>query len=242
MQGWGGFATGSIEISNILTEAAALLTEHYGEQPLPGPPGEWLTLVRIVLEGGRTSRKALDVRLIEDSPLANPGDTLDQSVAVLAELLEAAKQPSAKAKTLHELARWWQRHFESALPAGAEVVQIFGERSLEFWQRELREIPGVNWELADRILLFVGGHAVYPLDRGSLRIAARHGWVDVAADYEEWQSFFGSAARDGLLDLRQLSRWQLRVGHEFCKARPNCEECPLRSLLPARGVVEIGEE
>ncbi len=100
----------------------------------------------------------------------------------------------------------------------------------------------MSWELADRILLFAGALPVYPLDRASLRIAARHGWMDITAEYEEWQTFFAHGNRDGEIELAQLSLWMARIGREFCGSRTDCDACPLHSLLPARGPVPLDGE
>jgi endonuclease-3 related protein len=192
--------------------------------------------VRIVLESGRSARKPRDWSWIDDTRLAHPDDTLGQSVAGLAEDLEAAGYPVTKASVLMVLAQWWHQRIGDCDTGAA---QVFATRSVESWQADLRDIPGVNWELADRILLCVGACSVYPLDRGSLRIAVRHGWMDLASDYEDWQAFFTTATRDGVLDLAQLSRWNSAAARDFCQTQPHCEECPLKPLLPARGVVPL---
>ncbi len=158
-------------------------------------------------------------------------------MAGLADLLEATNQPATKARSLHALAEWWQRRIGD----GSDATPVFATRSVESWQFELRALPGINCELADRILLFVGGCTVYPLDRGSMRIAARHGWMELSSEYDDWQSFFTTAAKDAALDLGQLSGWNSLVAREFCKSQPHCDECPLKSLLPARGVVSLEE-
>lgn len=194
--------------------------------------------MRIVLEPGRSARKARDWNWICEIALGQPADVLGQSAVGVAEDLESAGYPAAKAGVLIALARWWQLHLGDS---GSVLTQVFATRSVETWQSELREIPGVNWELADRILLFVGACSVYPLDRGSRRIAARHGWMDFASDYEDWQGFFTTAAKDAGFDLAQLSRWNSAAARDFCQTQPHCEKCPLRPLLPARGVVPLEE-
>ena len=134
---------------------------------------------------------------------------------------------------LRGLAAWWEGH------AADNGAPDFQGRPLEAWQAELRAIRGVSWELADRILLFFGALNVYPLDRGSMRIAARHGWMDLAAEYDEWQSFFVGGLRDAQTGPADMSFWNTRVGRDFCGARANCEGCPLKELLPERGPVPL---
>ena len=220
---------------SVLFEAASLLAAHYGPQPQPGAVGQWTTLVRLVLEQGRSQKSDRDWSWIEDSPFSSARETASLDVRGLAERLEAEGQPANKAAVLHALAEWWQQH---AADSGSPD---FRGHSLEVWQAELRAIRGVSWELADRILLFVGALTVYPLDRGSMRIAARHGWMDMTSEYDDWQAFLVSAFRNDQLDLVQLSRWNARIARDFCGRLPACDECPLRSLLPPRGPIPIEE-
>lgn len=222
---------------DIWQKTTGLLAAYYGTTDRPEPPGSWTTLVHVVLQPARGTRRANDWTWVAESPLADPAETAEYDVGRLAEILEAAGHRPVLARPLHGLAAWWRKRF-----GDADATDLFATRSVEAWREELRSIPGVNWELTDRILLFVGGCTVYPLDRGSLRIAARHGWMDLSADYDDWQAFFTAAAHDAALDLGQLSRWHALVARDFCKTQPHCDECPLKSLLPERGMMSIEGE
>jgi endonuclease-3 related protein len=221
---------------SVLVEAASLLAAHYGPHAPPGPVGAWTTLVRVVLEQGRSQKSDRDWSWLDDSPLSSAQEAATCDARGLAERLDTAGQPANKAAVLRGLAAWWEGH------AADNGAPDFQGRPLEAWQAELRAIRGVSWELADRILLFFGALNVYPLDRGSMRIAARHGWMDMTAEYDDWQAFFAGASRDAPFDLVQLSRWNARVAREFCGRLAACDECPLRSLLPPRGPIALEEQ
>lgn len=222
---------------HVLSQAVGLLKRHYGLLPEVGPPGEWATLVRVVLERGSPAKKLRDWSWIEEGPLGTPDEAVEQNGSRLAESLEAAGLGASHAGALCGLAKWWLRRI-----GDGEAEDIFQQRSLEAWQKELRAIRGVSWELADRILLFVGGLEVYPLDRGSLRIAARHGWMEFTAEYEDWQAFFVRILREADVELRPIAKWNVRLARDFCGAQPKCDACPLRTLLPARGPISIGTD
>ena len=196
---------------SILREAAALLARHYGLQPIPEPPGEWATLVRLVLAQGRSAKPPQDCSWLEDGLLASAHEAAGCSVEKIEGYLEAAGQPVKKAPLLRTLAEWW----DDRVGTDDDALPGFRERPLETWQAELRALRGVNWELADRILLLVGDLSVYPLDRGSMRIVARHGWVELHAEYDDWQAFFTGASREGEIDLAQLSSWNGRIAKDF---------------------------
>jgi endonuclease-3 related protein len=221
---------------NILMDAAKILERHYRRRAA-WPHGEWLTLVRLVLGRRGSKRVESDWSWLEETPLRRARETAMQTGSQLDEIAVAAGFTSGPVKVLPALARWWLQNFDDA-DAGAD----FGKCPLESWQRELRGIRGVSWELADRLLLVVGGLAVYPLDRGSQRIAARHGWIDLSADYDEWQEFFVGGLRDSGVAFGDLSDWNSRVGREFCGAQPKCESCPLKDLLPEKGPIPLATE
>jgi endonuclease III-like uncharacterized protein len=218
---------------SVLSDAGELLRQHYGLLRGFGPPGEWSTLVRLVLERG-SMKKSRDWSWVDETPLQTPGGTATQSVPRLEECLIAAGHAARHAGVLYRLAHWWLRRI-----GDRETAAAFQQRSLEASQQELRAIRGVSWELADRILLFGGGLDVYPLDRGSMRIAARHGWMEMTAEYEDWQAFFARRAREAGVDLLELAMGNARLGREFCGVQPKCDECPLKTLLPPRGPLPI---
>jgi endonuclease-3 related protein len=221
---------------NLLADAAEVLRRHYGRR-VALPPGKWITLVRLVVGRRGSKRGEPDWSWLEETPLRRPEETSLQTGSRLEEIAVEAGFKSSPVKVLPALAGWWLQNFGDA-DAGAE----FGKRSLESWQRDLRAVRGVSWELADRILLVVGGLAVYPLDRGSQRIAARHGWIDLSAEYDEWQALFVGGLRDSGVAIADLSDWNARVGREFCGARPKCEACPLKELLPPQGPIPLATE
>lgn len=217
--------------SAVLVEAVRRLRAHYGPQRPPGAAGDWPTVVRVVLEHGRAPQRSDDWSWVEDGALVDARETAQSQVARIEEILETAGQPVKKAPLLRKLAEWWQRH------AGDKSAPDFRQRRLADWQAELRAVRGVSWELADRILLFAGRLPVYPLDRGSMRIAARHGWIDLTAEYDDWQAFF--VHRDGEFDLREVALWNTLVARGFCGRQPDCDHCPLRACLPERGPVSL---
>jgi endonuclease-3 related protein len=222
---------------SVLVVAAELLRQHYGQPPQPVPRGEWMTLVRIVLERDGSAGKGRDWSRLDETPLTSPEETVRLAASRVAEILKTAGLEGRRSGALPALAQWWLDQV-----AGEETSVDFSRRPLETWQAELRAIRGVSWELADRILLCVGGLAVYPLDRGSLRVAARHGWMDLTAEYDDWRAFFIGGLHDSAIDLANVSYWNMRAGREFCGARPKCDECPLKELLPERGPVPIDSE
>jgi endonuclease III related protein len=209
-----------------LRAAADLLQQHYGRIGRSPQSSDWLTLVRVVLEAGTAG--ALPAHVIDrinETLLGTPAEVQQASVDEITAALGNAPRARPKAPVLKALGGWWMKRF------GIDRHPDWNG-DLDEYQGELRRIRGVSVEMADRILLFVGGRNVYPLDRGSLRIACRHGWMGFEAEYEEWQSFFVQGLRQADVDLQEFSHWSIRLGKDHCGPKPACEQCPLKTLLP----------
>lgn len=158
----------------------------------------------------------------------NPQDVAALTPGQLMELLAGVPRGPQKAGVVRALAGWWTERFQDSCDPEWTT-------SLEDDRASLRAIRGIGPETADRILLFAGRRAVMPIDRGTLRIAVRHGWMALGSDDAEWQAHFvQNAAREGV-DLAAMSIELKRVAGEFCGRVPNCAECPLRLDLPPGG-------
>lgn len=153
-------------------------------------------------------------------------------------LRESRLDPPIKiVRLLQRLASWYQSH--------RDELEGAGDGALEFptaWRDELAAINGIGRATADAIALHVFGAAVYPVDRPTYRILIRHDWIDVTADYEEASQRLIDAADADPGALAMLARGLADVGKRFCKpAAPACEKCPLRSVLPTEGPIDLGE-
>jgi endonuclease III-like uncharacterized protein len=222
----------------MLSDIVTLLRQHYGTLADFGPLYRWKTLVNVIVVPRRSARrKGFAVEWIESGPLRTALETSEMEPAGLAEFLKRAGQSERLAGTLRALAGWWLDD-DSRAGESAEGWN----RPVETLRNELRSLTGVSLTLADRILLYVGGRPVFPIDRPTIRIAGRHGWMDSSAEYDEWQAFFARGANDSGDALIELHQWFSEAGREFCGPKPRCELCPLRSRLPPSGPTSLGEE
>jgi endonuclease-3 related protein len=120
---------------------------------------------------------------------------------------------------------------------GGSVSQMFSLDS-ENLRRTLRSVNGIGRELADAILLYAANRPVFVASAAAARILKRHGWVDLDANYESVREHVEGRLPGELEPLRQFDRLMRRVGHEFCRAQPECPSCPLVELLPEGGPIE----
>ena len=123
-------------------------------------------------------------------------------------------------------------------------------------RKELLALHGVGPETADSILLYAGGHAVFPVDAYTRRVLERHRLAGARATYEEIRALFESALRkihgpvaeasgspgtahrpSRASRLRRTPSAQVynemhglivALGKRYClKSRAMCEQCPL---------------
>jgi len=212
-----------------LANAAVHLRAAYGSPTLSDSPNGWTLFLRILL-GGPAAEQSHDVlnEALETSPLATPGTTARATTGQLVELLSGVPRGPQKASLLRAVAEWWQTQF------GDETSPEWS-RGLEFYRESLRKIRGLGPATADELLMFVARLPVFPLDRGTLRVAIRHGWLDLPVEDGEAQDFFVRGLSESEIDPREFSRLVSRVAEAHCGREPKCEGCPLEPLLPLNG-------
>ncbi len=100
-------------------------------------------------------------------------------------------------------------------------------------RRALLRTTGIGPETADAIVLYAGGYPTFVVDAYTRRFAARHGLASERASYDEIQSLFENALPRRTDLLNEYHALLVCLGKRFCRPLPLCEECPLRSDLPA---------
>ena len=217
-------------MSSGLTAAIAAMRQRSGERTWIDANGSWQTLVATVADLG-VSHDDTAALAIDESVLASPAETVASNAETLAKALGRVPRAAQKGALLRSLAQWWVKRF------GDETAPDW-PRDLDSLREQLRRVRGVNLEMADRILLFVAGLPAFPVDRSTMRIVCRHGWLGPESEYDEWQSLLRRAADDAVSDPRDVSRWMGQIGHDHCGPQPKCSGCPLERLLPPGGAYE----
>jgi endonuclease-3 related protein len=174
------------------------------------------------------------IQALETAGLGDPAElaAADRTeIAALVSHAPGARAPSTVA-ALRSLADWWNQH-ESELE----------QRTLSQLRDELRAIPGIGYVTADAILLQGLGRPVVPIDRGTLRILLRHGWLDASSELEEVSEAAVTLPGGDTPTAQLLARGFATVHSRWCRAsKPDCESCPLADLLPEGGPRETGLE
>jgi endonuclease-3 related protein len=102
-------------------------------------------------------------------------------------------------------------------------------------RRELLSWKGVGPETADSILLYAGKRPVFVVDAYTRRFLRHHGWCEEKASYAEIAHLFTDDLPPDARLFNEYHALIVRLGKEHCKAKPQCNGCPLEFLLPEDG-------
>ncbi len=98
------------------------------------------------------------------------------------------------------------------------------------WPEPLTELPGVGPYTAAAIRCFADGEAVLPPDINTGRVVQR--------------LFAGSAPTPDHVPRLEADSWSwgqavMELGQRYCRARAQCEACPVRDVCPSVGTSEV---
>jgi endonuclease-3 related protein len=100
----------------------------------------------------------------------------------------------------------------------------------------LLSVHGIGRETADSIALYAAGVPLFVVDAYTRRIFARLGLLRGDEPYDEAQAFFHRRLPADAALFNDFHAQLVRLGKEFCRARPRCRGCPLSGVCARRGV------
>lgn len=156
-----------------------------------------------------------------DAILALPQSELEQ-------LLRPSGYYRLKSQRLRRVMAWYSKRCRiSPFP--------FREVPTQTLREELLDINGVGPETADSILLYALDRPIFVVDTYTRRIARRHQLLDEAHcdDYEALQAYFHEHVPAQTAVYNQFHALIVQTGKHFCGPQAKCENCPLRTYLPA---------
>ena len=148
---------------------------------------------------------------------------MDTSNLKLASLIKPAGYYNIKAKRLKNFIDFFAREYKGSI----KKMQAEDSRKL---RKSLLGVNGIGPETADSILLYAIESPIFVVDAYTRRIFSRHGLVGDKDNYDLIQNLF----MDNLeVDVEMFNEYHaliVRLAKEHCKARPNCDSCPLGDL------------
>ncbi len=151
-------------------------------------------------------------------------DEVDAGTLALA--IKPAGYFNVKARRLKSYVEWFVRRFDG----DAERMKRVPPARL---REELLEVKGVGPETADSILLYALDFPSFVVDAYTYRVLTRHGLAPEETTYDEMKELFESSLPAKAPLYNEFHALLVAVGKDFCRAKPRCDECPLRRYLPS---------
>ncbi|AMV71146.1 endonuclease [Desulfuromonas carbonis] len=155
-----------------------------------------------------------------------PRGILDRELAELEAMIRPAGFFRQKAARLTGFARYLEAHHHGDLPGWLG-------RPLDQVRAELLRLPGIGPESADAILLYAGQRPSFVVDAYTRRLLGRLGLLRGSESYHQVRSLFMTALPP---DTQLFNEFHALIVEEckvYCRTRPRCPSCPLRSRCPA---------
>ncbi len=223
-----GTANGAISPSSELLRYYEVLSGALG--PMRWWPAETpfeVIVGAILTQSTAWGNVELAIANLRKARVLTPEAMLHVRAARLAALVRPSGYFRQKAKKLKSFMAFLYREF------GGSLEKMFRTPTLEL-REKLLAVHGIGPETADSILLYAGNHPVFVVDAYTHRIFGRHGLTDGKADYEKARAWMEASLPPRPELYNEFHALIVNAGKNWCrKSAPRCEECPLRSLLPA---------
>ncbi len=194
-----------------------------------GPQGWWPgeTKLEIVLGAILTQSTSWNnveraIKNLKESGLLDFSSLLGCSEEELAEKVKPSGFSRQKAKRIKDFLNHVKDYWDGDLEA-------FLSQPMDSLRRELLSIKGIGLETADSILLYAGNKPSFVVDRYTYRIMSRHGYSK-PFNYETLRSFFMEALDGDVNFFKEYHALFVRLGKDYCRAKPLCSGCPLEDM------------
>ena len=209
------------------------LLEHYGPQQWWPAESDLEMMIGAILvqnTSWRNAARAIDV--LRDADLLDARRLLDLPIEQLEEHLQSCGYFRIKTRRLRNLLHLIVDKFDGQLD---RMWQLDAEPL----RRLLLGVNGVGPETADSIVLYAARQPRFVVDKYTWRVLVRHGWISSSAKYDDMQTLFERRLPADVKLFGEFHALLVRVGNDRCKSQPHCDGCPLRSMLPRSGPVEL---
>ncbi len=141
----------------------------------------------------------------------------------LAEIIRPARFLNQKARALKKYAYYFGEKY------GYSIIKM---KKREMWalREELLSLYRIGPETADSILLYALEMPIFVIDVYTKRIFSRHGFLNMEDSYEDYQKLFMENLPGDVRLYNEYHALLVYLGSRFCKPKPLCDTCPLRTL------------
>jgi endonuclease-3 related protein len=211
-------------LSERLKEIYDLLFKRFGPQDWwPGDTPFEVIVGAILTQNTNWTNVEKAITNLKKANLLIPDKLHKLDIKKLAELIRPAGYFNIKVKRLKNFLDWF---FENYC---GELKNLENVSTAELRQ-QLLSVKGIGPETADSILLYALNRPVFVVDAYTARICSRHHLIGEDADYHQIQETFEFNLPSDIKLFNEYHALIVRLGKDFCKPTPKCEECPLNGL------------
>ncbi|MFC1821701.1 endonuclease III domain-containing protein [Thermodesulfobacteriota bacterium] len=205
-----------------LTEMFQSLYGHFGPQNWwPGETHLEIMVGAVLTQNTNWRNVEKAIQNLRNESLLSVESLRDVPLAVLAEKIRPAGYYNVKAKRLKNLIHFLVEKYD------ADIFRLLAAETSEL-RRDLLEVRGIGPETADSILLYAAHRPLFVVDTYTHRVLTRHGMIEEETTYYELQAFFMENLPDDPPLFNEFHALIVRVGKEYCRKKPRCNDCPLR--------------
>jgi endonuclease-3 related protein len=206
-----------------LKQAYQLLFKHYGEQDWwPGETSFEVMVGAILTQNTNWGNVEKAIGNLKRRNLLEPLKLSNLHHRTLASLIRPAGYYNVKTKRLKSFLAFLMGEY------GGDIRKM-SKYDLHLLRRKMLEVKGIGKETADSILLYALNKEIFVVDAYTYRILMRHGVICEEAEYDEIQDLFHDSLPSDIQMYNEFHALIVRVGKEYCKPKPKCEECPLKN-------------
>ncbi len=203
-----------------------------------GPQGWWpgetaleVMIGVVLVQNTAWQNVELAIDNLRDADMMHPEKLLAIDEEGLAELIRPSGYYRRKTRRLRSLIEFFVNEYDGSIAAMRAVES-------HTLRQQLLGVHGIGPESADAILLYALEKPALVVDAYTHRVFARHGWASHDVDYHQLQEHLVSELPEDVATYNELHALLVQVGKDYCRKTPNCEECPLRDMLPPGGIAE----
>lgn len=138
----------------------------------------------------------------------------------LSVLIKPSGYYNLKAKRLQAVARFFVDKYNCD-------YELLKKKNCIELRKELLDIYGVGYETADSILLYCFDMPTFVVDAYTKRMGERHNLFPANSDYHQVKEYFTKHLPLDKSLFNEFHALIVKIGKDFCRAKPNCEKCPL---------------
>ena len=152
---------------------------------------------------------------------------INADIKVLTELIKPSGFFNQKADRLKIICNFFHKEFDNNLDK-------FFNRNITQIRHELLSLKGIGPETADSILLYAGYKSIFVVDAYTKRICERIP-IPTKLSYDEIQEYFQNNLSKNFESKKLVEIYNefhaliVEFAKTYCKKKPNCEKCPIKS-------------